>query len=116
MKWLDILDESRLPEGAREVVEVEGASILLIRHQGQIYAVAARCPHLGASLKNGRITNDGFLVCPLHRSAFSLQTGEVAQWSPWPPGVGRMLGALRREHALPVYPVRTENGRIWIEI
>jgi nitrite reductase/ring-hydroxylating ferredoxin subunit len=78
MAWIDVLDESRLPEGAREVVEVSGAPVLLIRHGGEIFAVAARCPHMGAPLKNGRITEDGHLVCPWHRSAFSLRTGDVA--------------------------------------
>lgn len=116
MKWVNVLDASRLPEGAREVVNAEGIPVLLIRHQGEVYAVAARCPHMGAPLKNGKITGEGFLICPWHRSAFSLRTGDVAEWSPWPPGVGQILGALRRQHALPVYPVRVENGQIWVEI
>jgi nitrite reductase/ring-hydroxylating ferredoxin subunit len=116
MKWTQVLEETRLPEGAREVVDVEGESVLLVRHQGQLYAVAARCPHMGAPLKNGHITEDGFLVCPWHRSAFHLRTGDVASWTPWPPGVGRVLGALRREHALPVFPVKVEAGRVWVGV
>lgn len=114
MRWIDAIEENRLPEGGREVVEVDGIPVLLIRHRGEVFAVAARCPHMGAPLKSGRITEDGYLVCPWHRSAFSLRTGDVAQWTPWPPGVGKVLGALRREHALPVYPVQVDKGRIWI--
>ncbi|MCS7282762.1 MAG: Rieske (2Fe-2S) protein [Anaerolineae bacterium] len=114
--WIDVLDEGRLPEGGREVVEVKGVPVLLIRHGGEIFAVGARCPHMGAPLKRGQVTEEGYLVCPLHRSAFSLRTGDVAQWVPWPPGVGKVLGALRRERALPVYPVRVENGRILIQM
>jgi len=114
MTWVNVLDENSLPEGAREVVEVDDTLVLLVRHRGEIFAVAARCPHMGAPLKNGRITEDGYLICPWHRSAFSLRTGDVARWTPWPPGVGKVLGALRREHALPVYPVRVENGHILV--
>lgn len=116
MNWIDVLDETRLPEGGRQVVEVDGTPVLLVRHGGEVFAVAARCPHMGAPLKNGRLTEDGYLVCPWHRSAFSLRTGDVAAWTPWPPGVGKVLGALRREHALPVYPVRVENGRILVGV
>jgi nitrite reductase/ring-hydroxylating ferredoxin subunit len=71
---------------------------------------------MGAPLKNGRITEEGFLVCPWHRSAFDLRTGDVASWTPWPPGVGRVLGALRRQHALPVFPVKVEAGRVWVGV
>ena len=116
MRWLDVLEESRLPEGAREVVPADGQDILLIHHQGQIYALAARCPHMGAPLKRGRLTDDGALVCPWHRSAFDLRTGDVQDWTPWPPAVGSILGAVRRERALPVWPVKVEAGRIWVEI
>jgi nitrite reductase/ring-hydroxylating ferredoxin subunit len=72
MKWIDVLDANRLGEGAREVVRVDGRPVLLVRHQGQVYAVAAKCPHMGAPLEKGRITDDGAIVCPLHRSAFDL--------------------------------------------
>jgi hypothetical protein len=30
--------------------------------------------------------------------------------------VGKMLGALRRERALAVYPVKVEEGSIWVDI
>ncbi len=71
---------------------------------------------MGAPLKNGRLTEDRCPDLPLAPRAFSLRTGDVAQWTPWPPGVGKVLGALRREHALPVYPVRVENGRILVRL
>ncbi len=116
MKWIEILEESHLPEGARKVVQAEGKSVLLIRYRGQVYAVAAKCPHMGASLEKGRITDDGAIVCPFHRSAFDLRTGDVKDWTPWPPAVGSVLGTLRRERALPVFPVKVENGWIWVEI
>lgn len=116
MKWIDAMEDAHLKEGAREVVQVEGKNILLLRHRGEVFALDAQCPHMGAPLKNGRITEDGHLICPWHRSAFDLRTGDVAQWTPWPPAVGKLLGAVRREHALPVYRVKIEEGRIWVEM
>ena len=116
MKWIDAMEDAHLKEGAREVVQVEGRSILLLRHRGEVLALAAQCPHMGAPLQNGRLTGDGGIVCPWHRSAFDLHTGDVKDWTPWPPAVGKLLGAVRRERALPVYRVKIEDGRIWVEI
>lgn len=114
--WLDLLAAAELPEGARRVVRAGGQEVLLLRHGGQVYAVAARCPHMGAPLERGTVTPEGALICPWHRSAFHLRTGDVEEWTPWPPAVGRVLGTLRRERALPVFPVKEEAGRIWVRV
>lgn len=115
MSWVKALEQEELPEGGRKVVEAGGRSILLIHHEGQIYALASACPHMRLPLKGAKIEN-GVLICPWHHSAFDLRTGNVKAWSPWPPAVGHMLGALSREKALPVYPTRVEEGFIWIEV
>lgn len=39
---------------------------------------------------------------------------DVKVWSPWPPGVGKMLGAVAREKALRVFPARIAEGSVWI--
>ncbi|MGC8837870.1 MAG: Rieske (2Fe-2S) protein [Anaerolineae bacterium] len=114
--WIDLLPAADLPEGARRVVRARGQDVLLLRQGGQVYAVAARCPHMGAPLDRGTVTPEGSLVCPWHHSAFNLRTGDVEAWTPWPPAVGRVLGVLRRERALPVFPVQEEAGRIWIRL
>lgn len=115
MKWIETILEKELPEGERRVVQVEQHSVLLIHHDGQIYAVASACPHMRLPLKGARIEGTT-LVCPWHHSAFDLHTGNVKEWSPWPPAVGRMLGALSREKTLPVFPTQVKDGRIWVGI
>jgi nitrite reductase/ring-hydroxylating ferredoxin subunit len=114
MDWIKVLPQNDLPEGQRRVVQARGRLILLLHHQGQIYAVDNVCPHMGSSLEAGKITEDGTIVCPRHHSAFDLRTGEVKEWAPWPPGVGRLLGAVSKEKALPVYPTRVDEDSIWV--
>ncbi|MBN1261454.1 MAG: Rieske (2Fe-2S) protein [Anaerolineae bacterium] len=113
MKWHDVLASDQLPTGSRVVVSVEGHDVLLLNHEGQIYATALKCPHMGASLKKGKVVADS-IVCPLHRSAFDLETGDARSWAPWPPLVGKVLGAVSPEKALTVFPVRVEDGRVWV--
>lgn len=114
MKWVKVLLEKELPEGERHTIKVEGHTVLLIHHQGAIYAVLAACPHLGLPLKRGKITDDHALVCPFHHSAFDLASGDVKDWAPWPPVMGRMLGSLSREKVLRVFPTRVQEDAIWI--
>lgn len=78
-------------------VEVDGLAVLVAADlDGKIFAIANSCPHLGTPLENGRycldvvllfsfISESQFLprlgegstiVCPLHKTAFSLESGE----------------------------------------
>ena len=115
MEWIETILEDELDEGERQVVKVGGHSVLLIRHEGQIYAIDSACPHMRLPLKGGKI-HDHTITCPWHRSAFDLDSGDVKDWSPWPPAVGRMLGTLSREKALSVFPTKLEQGKIWVDV
>jgi nitrite reductase/ring-hydroxylating ferredoxin subunit len=67
-------------------------------------------------MENGEATEDGRIVCPRHHSAFDLETGAVQEWVPWPPVVGRALGAISQEKALPIYSTKIDNEDIWVGI
>jgi nitrite reductase/ring-hydroxylating ferredoxin subunit len=114
LNWTKILAQEELPDGGKRVVEVSGRAILLLHVRGQLYAVDNKCPHMGAPLEKGKVTEEGTLVCSRHHSEFDLRTGEVKKWAPWPPGVGRVLGVISSEKPLPVYPTRIDQGSIWV--
>ena len=116
MQWNEVLSEVDLPEGARRVVHVGGREILLINHAGEIYAVSNRCTHMKAKMEKGAVTEGGAIVCPRHHSVFHLETGSVQEWVPWPPVVGRALGAISQENALPTYSTKVDEGSIWVSI
>lgn len=116
MTWTKVLAQSDLAAGTRQVVKVNEQSILLLNEDNQLYAVSNRCPHLKLPLKKGKITQDGAIVCPWHRSAFDLCTGEVKNWTPWPPIVGKAMGMVSSAAQLPVFPIKAEDGSIWVDI
>lgn len=105
---------SELPEGARRVVNVGPRRVLVLNVEGKIFAVDNACPHMRFPLKDGRVTDDCGIICPFHHSAFDLETGDVKDWAPWPPGLGPVLGAIVRKKALPVYRTRVEDDTLWI--
>jgi nitrite reductase/ring-hydroxylating ferredoxin subunit len=116
MNWIEVLSKDDLPPGTRSVSNVAGKEVLLINHGGEIHAVGARCPHMRDDMKDGEVTENGFIVCPRHHSVFDLETGAVQEWVPWPPVVGRALGAISQEKPLPVYPTKVEQDSIWVGI
>ena len=115
MNWVKALAQDELPQDSQTVVKIDGRTILLVHHAGQIYALENACPHMKLPLKGGKI-KDNAIVCPWHHSAFDLASGTVKAWSPWPAGVGRMLAMVSKEKALPVFPTRVEDNSIWVEI
>jgi nitrite reductase/ring-hydroxylating ferredoxin subunit len=114
VEWIETVSEDELAKDERKVLRVGGYSVLLFRHEDQIYAIESACPHMRLPLKGGKV-HDHTITCPWHRSAFDLDSGDVKDWSPWPPAVGRMLGALSREKALHVFPTKVEQGKIWVQ-
>jgi len=114
--WIKVLEEDELKENSRKVVTHGQHQILLINHKGTLFAVNNQCPHLGFPLKTGYIDGDNCIHCPFHRSAFSLESGDVADWAPWPPGLGIMLGKLSKEEALEIYGVRIRDGGVEVNL
>lgn len=82
----------RVPIGEQE--------ILLIRHDEEIKAYQAKCPHSGAPLEQGAI-RDGYLVCPWHKANFAISDGSLCE--------PLALSDLQR------YPVRVENGMVQVD-
>ncbi|AFZ00672.1 Rieske (2Fe-2S) protein [Calothrix sp. PCC 6303] len=116
MSWTKVLSQDELPLDARKVVKVEQRAILLLNHKNKIYAVDNICPHLKLPMNKGKVTDNEEIICPFHRSCFKLDTGNVVEWTPFPPGVGKVLGMISKEKQLPVFPTRIEEGSIWVEV
>jgi len=94
MSMLKLFPVTEVPENARKLVDVGDHKVLVIHAKGKFYAVDNHCPHMNLPMQSGKITDDCAIVCPFHRSAFDLESGDVKEWSPWPPLVGKALGAL----------------------
>lgn len=55
-------------------VRVGSYTVVLCRHDGQVYALDNRCPHMGFPLDRGTC-GDGILTCHWHAARFDLRTG-----------------------------------------
>ncbi len=118
-EWVPVLKSNDIAAGDLVPVEVDGLAILVAADlDGKIFAIANSCPHLGTPLENGRLGEGSTIVCPLHKSAFSLSTGDVVgDWCPFPPILGPIvLGGLAPPEKVSTFPVRAKGSNIEVFI
>ena len=97
----DVCAEHELAEGVLRAVELNGRKVLLTRLDGVYHAVGATCPHAGGPLAEG-VLRDGVVICPWHKAAFSVASGEAVE----PPAVDD----------LPCFPVGIVDGRVRVTV
>ena len=73
-------------EGGLTAVTLQDQAVLLTRWQGEVYAIAAYCPHASGDLSQGSLYR-GRLDCPVHGYRFDLASGRCL----WPPDEGYRL-------------------------
>jgi nitrite reductase (NADH) small subunit len=98
--WVTVASVGELVEGQGKAFNVGKRMIAVFLHQGQYYAIDDFCPHQGASLAEGYIS-DCAIACPWHHWRFSLADGT---WLDNP-----KLGVQK-------FSVRVHNGQIQVEV
>ena len=99
--FVDVGAEDDLPEGELRAVEASGASVLLARVGGDVYALRNGCAVDGLPLEGGRLTADGVVVCPWHNCAYDVRTGRRAD---------------DEEGRLRVLPVAVRDGTVKVAV
>ena len=94
------MDDSTLPEGQMTVVFPLGVNVVLARVDGSIYAISGKCTHMACPLFAGRL-NGYTITCPCHDWRFDIRTGKFLDAS---------------ELGLEVYPVKSETGKVYIDV
>jgi nitrite reductase/ring-hydroxylating ferredoxin subunit len=92
------LDEVRA--AGRISIRLAGRSLALFFHDGKVYAVDNRCPHMGFPLHRGTV-QDGILTCHWHHARFDLETG----------GTFDQFADEAR-----VFPVEIRDGEVWVDL
>jgi nitrite reductase/ring-hydroxylating ferredoxin subunit/uncharacterized membrane protein len=95
--WTDVLAEAELPDGTPRCVDADGTAVMVVRRQGDLYALSDHCSHLGGPLHEGEVT-DTTVTCPWHESVFALRDGALIHGP--------------AAYPQPAWDVRTRAGRI----
>jgi nitrite reductase (NADH) small subunit len=99
--FIDIAALDDIPrQGARVVASPIGCIAVFRTADDRFFALEDRCPHKGGPLSEG-IVHGTSVTCPLHAWVFDLNTGQAQ---------GADEGAVR------VFAVRTEAGRVLLDV
>ena len=98
-EFVVVAGTQEIPPGEKKHIQIGDEPILLVNLGGSYFAVEGECPHAFGYLSRGQLYDDE-VVCPVHRAAFNVRTGEVLS----PPA----------RRGLKVYPVRVEGGDILV--
>src|SRR5579862_1153048 len=99
------------------VATIGGSKVAAGVTGGQPFAVSNRCRHLGASLGEGRIAEDGCLECPWHKARYDVSTGKMTrgpQGAAFAPLRGIVKGFTNSLARLKRYHVTEHDGAIWL--
>uniref|UniRef100_A0A672JIY8 Apoptosis inducing factor mitochondria associated 4 n=1 Tax=Salarias fasciatus TaxID=181472 RepID=A0A672JIY8_SALFA len=96
-----VCQEDDLQDGQMREVAVADQKVLLVRIQGQFYAVGSQCSHYNAPLIKGALVGDR-VRCPFHGACFSVKTGDIEEY----PGLD----------CLPSYKVKVVDGNVYVSI
>ena len=101
--WVKVCDEKSLKNGDMLDFDHDGKKILVSKAGGKVYATDRICTHAYADLSTGMINEDEKTVtCPLHLSAFKLETG--------------MPQNLPAEEPLRTYNIKIQGNAIYIKL
>ena len=114
-EYIEVCNSEDIPGGGMKTFSVNDRKVLIARAENRIYAASDVCPHMKARLSSG--TLEGTTVtCPRHASRFDLKDGHVVQWTNLS-GITLAVGKLfRSPRPLEIYPVKVEDGKIYIEL
>ncbi len=65
-------------EGKGRAVEVGGKKVAVFKLRGELFAISDACPHMGASLADGRLEGTK-VICHWHAWAFDLHSGRTRE-------------------------------------
>jgi nitrite reductase/ring-hydroxylating ferredoxin subunit len=99
-EWVEVMTKAKFKDNVH-IYEYNSKQIAIFKLEDGYYAIDNRCSHEEAYLSEGEI-EDGKIECPLHGAVFDIKTGKN----------------LALPAVLPVktYPVKVENGRIYIQL
>lgn len=118
LNWHDAIKVSKLKNGKKKMLRVNGKMVLLGMHEGAYFAAEALCRHMRWPLAWGGKVKDDCIRCPLHQTTHQIADGELVEWAPFPlfPPFGKVVGKLSKQKDLQVYPTRVQESKIQIQI
>lgn len=83
MQFYFLAHADQLVDGYRKTFNIQGQSLLLFQHQGEIHLFENICPHAAYPMTDAKIIGSD-LRCPMHGYLFDLNSGECTYYTEGP--------------------------------
>jgi naphthalene 1,2-dioxygenase ferredoxin component len=100
-QWTEVAAAEALPDDDVIALQVQGRELAFYGIDGEVFASDNVCTHGHARLCDGFL-EDGAIECPLHQGRFDVRSGKA------------LCAPLTED--LRVYPVKIENGRVFVDL
>lgn len=77
MAFYPLAQLSQLFDGYQRAFSIDEHRLLLIQHDGEVFIIENRCPHMDVPLDSGIIETDKSIRCRAHGIAFDLSSGKA---------------------------------------
>ncbi len=101
LEYITVASIEEINEGGRLFVEIDEQPIVIIKMNGEYFAIADVCSHDDGPVGEGNIEGHE-IICPRHGARFDIRTGKVL--------------ALPAFVDIPAYPIRINGDQIEIGI
>jgi nitrite reductase/ring-hydroxylating ferredoxin subunit len=100
-EWISVPGGENMLEGTMLGISALGKRLIIYKTRSGHFATDRRCTHQAADLMRGYFDED-IIECPVHQGRFNVCTG----------------AALSAPASVPLktYPVRTEDGKVFVEV
>ncbi len=102
MSFIAICLDSDLSEGDIKAFHLKKGSLVLVRQNGNIFAVQETCTHDDFSMEDGYLVEDGIIECAAHGARFRMENGDAIEMPATEP--------------LETYEVRINDGMIEVNL
>jgi nitrite reductase/ring-hydroxylating ferredoxin subunit len=100
-RWRALGAVDELKQKPLRQVTIDKVAIALSYRDGKFGAISGRCNHAGGPLGEGKLSDDGYIVCPWHHWMFHHETGEAR------PGIPAIV---------PRHDLREQDGMLYVNL
>lgn len=101
--WVKVAETSDCAEeGCLHAASAEGHKVVLVRTDGDLYALEDRCSHQDFPLSEGEVEEDGVIECIFHGARFDIRSGKALS-----------LPAIK---PVKTYPVEVRDDGVYVQV
>ena len=100
-RWRALGAVDELKQRPLRQVTIDKVAIALSYRDGKFGAISGRCNHVGGPLGEGKLSDDGYIVCPWHHWMFHRESGEAR------PGIPAIV---------PRHDLREQDGVLYVNL